>query len=254
MQNNIYNQINEKDLEYIFSGKRPHRRNYVISTIKYTLLAILIFIVIFIGINYQAIFHKLNYWYQIDYKTDNKSSDNISTSSQKSFSDSLPNVAENHILIPKISVDAPITWNVVNNESDVRKSLENGAIHLEGTALPGTQGNVFITAHSSNYAWAPGHYKTLFSLLDKLSVGDKIYLRYQSKTYVYNVYEIKVVSPNDVSVLNQNNKSILTLMTCTPVGTSLNRLILSSNQITPSPSNNTPSFKSSSNSSLPQVR
>lgn len=248
-----YNQINEKDLEYIFSGKRPHRRSSAISAIKYTFLAILVFVLIFIGINYQAIFHKLNYWYQKDYKVDEKTVTTI-TSSEKNTSDNLPVVSENNILIPKISVDAPISWNVLNNESDVSKSLENGAIHLNGTALPGTQGNVFITAHSSNYVWAPGKYKTLFSLLDKLSVGDKIYLRYRSKTYAYKVYEIKTVSSNDVSVLNQGDKSILTLMTCTPVGTSLNRLIVLSNQITPSPSNNAPFIQSSSNSSLPAIR
>lgn len=254
MQNNNYSQISEKDLEYIFSGRRPHQRNYAILTIKYTLLTLLIFVLIFVGINYQAIFQKLGYWYQKDYKTNERSTDNSTTSSQKDLTDNLPNVAENHIYIAKISVDAPITWNVSNDENDVRNALENGAIHLAGTALPGTEGNVFITAHSSNYAWAPGQYKTLFSLLDKLAVGDKIYLRYQSVTYGYKVYGIKIVYPDDTSVLNQSNESILTLMTCTPVGTSLRRLILSSNQITPDPSSNRPAVINGTNNSLPSIR
>lgn len=248
------NQISERDLEHIFSNKRPRRRNSAIFAVKYTLLAIAFFILIFIGINYQAIFHKLNYWYQKDYQTNENLSDNSSTTFPKNLNNTLPDVRENYIYIPKISVDAPISWNIPNNEKDVSHGLEKGAIHLKGTSFPGNIGNVFITAHSSNYIWAPGQYKTLFSLLDKLAVGDKIYLKYQSTIYLYRVYSIKIVNPNDLSVLNQSDKSILTLMTCTPVGTSLNRIILFSNQILPDPSNNLPSVHDISNSPLPSVR
>lgn len=249
-----YNQISEKDLEYIFSGKKPHSRNYLVSIVKYSLLSILLFVLIFISINYQAIFQRLNYWYAKDYKTASESTENNMTLSENVLSDNFQSIAENHIFIPNILVDAPISWNVPNNNHDVGRALEKGAIHLENTALPGTIGNVFITAHSSNYIWAPGQYKTLFSLLDKLSIGDKIYLKYNSKTYLYKVYQIKVVNAKDISVLDQNSESELTLMTCTPVGTSLNRLILSSRQIKPDPTSNVPSLKNSSNNSLPQTR
>jgi len=251
-------QINEQDLEQIFSGKRRRKRSLPMTVIKFSLLAILFFVLAFVGINYQAILHQVNFWYQKDYKasdkSDNKSSITTSQNNQNSQSVALPQFAENHILISKIDVNAPVSWNVPNNEASVGKNLENGAIHLSGTALPGTIGNVFVTAHSSNYAWAPGNYKSLFSLLNKLVVGDEIYLKRESKTYAYKVYKIKITNPDDLSVLNQGNNSILTLMTCAPVGTSLNRLIVLSKQTYPDPISNVPAGVENTNSSLPNIR
>jgi LPXTG-site transpeptidase (sortase) family protein len=143
---------------------------------------------------------------------------------------------------------------VENTAKDTSTGLENGTIHLLGTATPGTTGNVFITGHSSNYIWAPGHYKSVFALLDKLSVGDIIYLKYQNKTYAYKVYEQKIIKSNDTSVLEQSQKSTLTLMTCAPVGTSINRLIIKSNQIYPDPKSNISSNSSQTTNTLPGVR
>lgn len=255
MNNDEKEQISEQDLEYIFAGKKPRRRRYVVTVFKYLLLSLLIFVILFVAINYQAIIHKIKYWYKSDLKNEQSSTEtNTSTFEQNNQAPALPQISENHVVIPKISVDAPVTWEVNNNNRDVSHGLENGAIHLYGSALPGTVGNVFITAHSSNYAWAPGNYKTLFSLLDKLVVGDNIYLKYQAKTYTYTVNKIYTTDPNDLSVLEQDKNSILTLMTCTPVGTSLNRLIVVSNQAYPNPIKNTPSKYDNSNTSLPSVR
>lgn len=254
MFDNKTNQIDEDDLEYLFAAKKPLHRNKYLSVIKYTILTLIIFVLIFVGINYQALFNNLDYWYIKDYKSGDNPTQNIGVTSNSNQKISIPSVVENHILIQKISVDAPISWNIKNDDYDVSKNLENGAIHLAGTALPGTIGNVFITAHSSNYVWARGNYKTLFSLLDKLVIGDEIYINYKSKTYYYKVNHIKVTNPNDLSVLNQDNDSILTLMTCTPVGTSLNRLIITSKQIYPNPTSNNPSNNQNTNSSLPNIR
>jgi len=260
MIDNNQNQINENDLEFLFSGKKRKKKSKSFTAIKYSALFLGVAVVIFFSINYQAIIKEVSFWYHNEYKNDantvNQNANNSSrpTVTSKSNSIDIPTFSDNHIFIPAISVDAPISWMVKNTAEETSTALENGVIHLLDTATPGTVGNVFITGHSSNYAWAPGHYKSVFALLNKLSVGDIIYLKYQNKSYAYKVFEQKTIKPDDTSVLEQDQKSILTLMTCTPVGTSLNRLIVKSNQIFPDPKSNINSNNSQAAGTLPGIR
>jgi sortase A len=59
---------------------------------------------------------------------------------------------------------------------------------------------------------------------------------FKGKRYIYRVTTTKVVTPNDVSVLGQTKTPTLTLITCTPVGTSKNRFIVQARQVSPDPS------------------
>jgi sortase A len=146
------------------------------------------------------------------------------------------------IKIEKINVDAPVIYDqTVVNQTAFLQALHNGVVHYPGTALPGQQGNVVIFGHSSGQWWAPGNYKFVFTLLNKAAIGDRIFLDYQGKRYIYRVYNTKVVPPTDLSVLNQGSNNTLTLITCTPVGTSTNRLIVQAQQIVPKLPNNTAS-------------
>lgn len=99
-------------------------------------------------------------------------------------------------------------------------------IRYPGTARPGEKGNVFITGHSSYYLWAPGAYKDVFALLPNVEVGDTVTVYYNQRQFVYEIQEKKTVKPTEVDVLRQGEDKRLTLMTCVPVGTNLNRLIL----------------------------
>jgi LPXTG-site transpeptidase (sortase) family protein len=139
------------------------------------------------------------------------------------------------ISIPKVNVNAPIVFADSNVEANIQKDLESGVVHYAKTALPGEPGNAVIFGHSSNDWWEPGSYKFVFVLLDKLVVGDTFTINYNSKQYVYKVVETKVVEPTDLTVLNQTTDPELTLITCTPPGTSWKRLIVRSQQISPAP-------------------
>ena len=144
-----------------------------------------------------------------------------------------PNAAP-QIRIPKINVTAPVLFDQKTvNEWAFLQDLHNGVVHYPGTALPGQVGNVVIFGHSSGQWWAPGNYKFIFTLLDKLTYGDRIFIDYKGTRYIYRVYNTKVVLPTDLSVLNQSGGGMLTLMTCTPVGTSAKRLIIQAQQIIP---------------------
>lgn len=114
-----------------------------------------------------------------------------------------------------------------SSENEIQKALRDGVVHYPYTANPNQFGNVFITGHSSYYPWAKGRYKDIFATLERLSLGDRYFIYFQGEKYTYQVYEIFEVQPDDVSVLEQPlDKKISTLMTCTPVGTTLRRLIV----------------------------
>jgi sortase A len=139
------------------------------------------------------------------------------------------------INIGKIAVDAPVIYDqAVIDEKQFQKALRGGVVRYPGTASPGETGNVVIFGHSSGQWWAPGDYKFVFSLLDKLEEKDQISLDYQGIRYVYEVRRKHVVVPTDMSVLNTTDENMLTLITCTPVGTNKKRLIIEAKQISPS--------------------
>lgn len=147
----------------------------------------------------------------------------------------------NYIFIPKIGKNAPIVevsdQNLIAQkwgdlEKDIQGALKDGVVHYPGTATPGQPGNFFITGHSSYYFWEHSKYKDIFALLDQLEVGDRYVIYYNQKKYVYEVIEKKIVPPSDTSVLRpEGNDEISTLMTCHPVGTDLNRLIIRAKRV-----------------------
>jgi len=113
---------------------------------------------------------------------------------------------------------------VTNN---IQSGLQNGVVVHPISHSPGNFGNFFLTGHSSYYAWDKGRFKDVFALLHEVKVGDQIEVYWEGKKYVYKIKAEEVVPPTAVEVLNQpKDKFLITLMTCTPVGTNKNRLIL----------------------------
>lgn len=156
---------------------------------------------------------------------------------------------EDRILIPKIGKNIPLVnvehFDATNSEEWHKifmKELENGIIKYPGSADPGTEGNSFIFGHSSNYPWAKGDYNDVFALLNELNIWDEIIVFFKQKKYIYVVREKNVVKPWHVSSLGETpNRKQLTLMTCWPLGTTLNRLLVITElkSVTPSTSLNT---------------
>lgn len=141
---------------------------------------------------------------------------------------------EPRIIIPQINVDAPVVYDINSTDDpSVQKALERGVLHFAGSAEPGERGNAIFVGHSSNDVWAAGDYKFIFVLLEQLSVGDTYSLHYQGVRYTYRVAAKNVVSPYDLSLLASNDSATSTLITCTPVGTNISRLIITGEQISP---------------------
>lgn len=134
--------------------------------------------------------------------------------------------------IEKLGIDTPIVIDVNgNNEEEYNKSLENGVAHMQGTAKPGEDGNIVIFGHSSQSPKYLGSYGEIFAGLDNLENGDEIKIvDNDEKEIIYKVSSKDIVLPSDISVLDQNNKNRLTLLTCWPVGSNEKRLVVTANK------------------------
>ena len=121
--------------------------------------------------------------------------------------------------IPKLKIDNAM---VVIAGDDLGKSL----VHYGGTGLPGQYGTAVVFGHSTlPQFYSPTNYKTIFSLLPTLKIGDEIDITYDDMRYRYVIYEMIVLDPSDLSVLEQRfDDSYLTLITCVPPGTYWKRL------------------------------
>jgi len=140
--------------------------------------------------------------------------------------------SDNRLYIPRINKNVPLitvpqhqNWNQLEN--NIQSGLQEGVVVHPISHSPGNFGNFFLTGHSSYYTWDEGRFKDVFALLHEVKVGDSVEVYWEGKKYVYKIKAEEVVSPTAVEVLNQpKDKFLITLMTCTPVGTNKNRLIL----------------------------
>jgi len=150
---------------------------------------------------------------------------------------------ESKIIIPKINLEVPVVFGINSiEEDDIQDALEDGVVHYATTPNPGEKGNSVIVGHSSNNILNSGKYKFAFVLLRRLENEDIFYVQNEGVRYTYEVYKKEVVGPSEVSVLDtQERANTMTLITCDPPGTSVNRLIITAEQIDPDPSTNTAS-------------
>ena len=131
------------------------------------------------------------------------------------------------IQIPTINVFSEVIENVdPYNNKEYLESLKKGIAHAKGTSLPGKKGTIFLFAHSSDVPWRITRYNTAFLKLDFVKNGDEIIVRKNGKVYSYIIYDKKSVWPSEIKYLKEEQGDILILQTCTPVGTSLQRLLI----------------------------
>lgn len=122
-----------------------------------------------------------------------------------------------YIKIDKIAVELPLY--LTTSES----VLAFAAGHLQGTSLPigGDTTHSVISAHRG----LPS--ATLFTHLDRMEPGDTFEIKVLDRTITYQVDQIKVIDPSDVSDLAiEEGKDYCTLLTCTPYGINSHRLLV----------------------------
>jgi sortase A len=125
--------------------------------------------------------------------------------------------------IPKVGIEVP----VFEGTSDL--VMNRGVGHVSGTALPGASGNVAIAGHRDGF----------FRGLKDVHQGDVIEVQHPisggERTDRYVVNKLKIIVPNDTSVLKPTDGQTLTLITCYPfyyVGAAPERYIVQASLLT----------------------
>jgi sortase A len=105
--------------------------------------------------------------------------------------------------IPRLNVDAPVV------QGDGWEQLKKGVGQHIGSANPGQDGNVVLTAHNDVYG-------ELFRYLDQLQPGDEVIVYTQQRQHVYVVDRTALVEPTAVEVMASTGSPTVTLISCYP--------------------------------------
>ncbi len=118
------------------------------------------------------------------------------------------------ILIPRLKTDLYVV------EGTNQRELHKAPGHMEGTSLPGEQGNCVIA----------GHRDTHFRVLKNVRKGEEIVIaNSRGKQFRYRVTDLSVVSPSNTKCLQDTREPVLNLITCYPfyyVGSAPKRFVV----------------------------
>ncbi len=126
------------------------------------------------------------------------------------------------------NLNTKILINSIEVEGNIYEGLDShtmnkGFWHFPSSNLPGQKGNTVIIGH--RYAKLPPNKDTFFNL-DKVKVGDRIEVIQSDSQFTYIVTDTKIVEKNDTSVLQDYSDYRITLITCSPLWTSQQRLVI----------------------------
>lgn len=133
------------------------------------------------------------------------------------------------LVIERIGVNVPVVADVpVTNKDVYMESLKGGVAHANTSSYPSQDpGNVYIFAHTTVNFWELGRYARAFNLLRKLKVGDRAHLFYKDQDFVYEVINVeKFDGWNTYPITRSVIEPLLTLQTCDPPGTTIDRLVV----------------------------
>lgn len=130
--------------------------------------------------------------------------------------------ASNRLIIETANIDMPLFV------SDNQKVLLKGGWMYSGNSRPDLGGNTVIFGH--RWLYKPPVKNTFYNL-DKVAIGNRFSINWDGKIYNYQVSEIKIVDPTEISVLNPTSSPQVTLITCTPLFSIKQRLVVVGKQI-----------------------
>ena len=128
-----------------------------------------------------------------------------------------PTVVQDRLVIAGVNINMPVFL------GDTEKTLNKGGWMFPNTSRPELGGNSVIFGH--RYMYRPPKSNTFWNL-DKVKVGDMMVLTWKGKEYKYKVFETKIVEPTDLSVIKRTPDAQLTVITCTPLFTTKQRLVV----------------------------
>ena len=115
--------------------------------------------------------------------------------------------------IPAISVDESVV------QGDGWEQLKKGIGQHIGSADPGQNGNLVVSAHNDIFG-------EIFRDLDKLKSGDQIVVYTAARAYTYVVANTEIVDPTRVDVMETTSNPALTLISCYPYRVDNKRIVI----------------------------
>lgn len=139
-----------------------------------------------------------------------------------------------YIKINKINVNLPIYHGSSDNSNE---ALTKGAIHLPNTAFPiGGLGNHSVISAHTGYPT-----QVFFDNLTELENGDIINIYVLDDCLTYKVTDINIVDPDDINLIQADeNRDLLSLITCYPYGINSHRLIVTAERYEETNNKSTP--------------
>lgn len=115
----------------------------------------------------------------------------------------------------------PALWNAVAPvvQGDGWEQLKKGVGQHIGSANPGENGNIVLSAHNDIFG-------ELFRDLDKLKPGDEIFIHTATREFSYRVTGLRVVEPTEVDILTPTARPTVTLISCYPYLVDKQRIVV----------------------------
>lgn len=141
---------------------------------------------------------------------------------------------QNTLEIPKISLSVPIIFSTSTDKNAIMKDLDAGVVYYPGSVYPGQIGQAIILGHSAPAGWPTVKHDWVFTNIEKLDIGDVIKVDLNNKQYTYIVKQKTIIQrgadvPKDDSAANKN---VLTLISCWPPGKDYQRITVSAELVT----------------------
>ena len=142
------------------------------------------------------------------------------------------------ISVPTLGIRAPVllpsqkywssrAWDLMEEQMQV--GLNYGTVAYPHSVAPGGNGSLIIAGHSSPPTEASKRsiYGDVFAQLPAINIGEDVTISSGGRSITYTVEDKIIVKPSEVSILEQqDDESLLKLITCYPVGTTKNRMII----------------------------
>ncbi|NFA60266.1 sortase [Clostridium sporogenes] len=189
-----------------------HKKKNINKVITFSVIILIIVGLLFISypfiqiyLDKKTISKNLNQWNKEKVIVDNKSKSN-----------KLKNIKDNQKKFPEIKVkDKIIIGKIIfpktGDEIPILKgateeNLRGGATLYDNGIYPGDNGTSIIL----------GHRETTFGALKNIHIEDEVNIESLNKVYKFKVKKIYITNPEDESILEQQDKSSITLVTCYP--------------------------------------
>ncbi len=178
---------------------------------------VLIFLLVFLIINWQDVALVFNYRFiygkfkQVVEKTPEKVIETVEK--------------QDSIVVPKISIEAPIVFAEVGETQNLEKYLKNGVLLYPDSVLPGQAGRTVLLGHSAPAGWPDIDYDRIFTELNELNNNDKIYVYFNKREYIYTIKNKYFLDKGEELPENlTNSQNVLILLSCWPPGKDLYRI------------------------------